>query len=28
MKWMLWNGGVDMADFGMTEAQKGLFRNR
>ena len=26
MKWMLWNDGVEMADFGMTEVKIGLFR--
>jgi hypothetical protein len=26
VKWMLWNDGVEMADFGMTRVQIGLFR--
>jgi hypothetical protein len=27
MKWMLWNDGVDMAEFGMTRARIGLFQH-
>ena len=28
MKWMLWNDGVDMAEFGMTRVRIGLFQSR
>src|SRR6266446_8011113 len=28
MKWMLWNDGVDMAEFGMTRVRIGLFQPR
>ena len=27
MKWMLWNDGVDMAEFGMTRVRIGLFQH-
>jgi hypothetical protein len=27
MKWMLWNDGVEMADFGMTRVRIGLFQH-
>ena len=27
MKWMLWNDGVDMAEFGMTRVRIGLFHH-
>lgn len=27
MKWMLWNDGVEMADFGMTNLRIGLFQH-
>ena len=27
MKWMLWNVGVDMAEFGMTRVRIGLFQH-
>jgi hypothetical protein len=27
MKWMLWNDGVDMAEFGMTSVQIGIFQH-
>jgi hypothetical protein len=27
LKWMLWNDGVDMAEFGMTRVQIGLFQH-
>ena len=27
MKWMLWNDGVEMAEFGMTRVRIGLFQH-
>jgi hypothetical protein len=28
MKWMLWNDGVEMAEFGMTRVRIGLFQRK